>query len=439
VSARPEASCRLDPRRAVGHSSASLRKLSPTRWKRLARACVASECAARRRDAPPPCVHNAQLRRPALLAAALGWQRPALADRAQTRPQSAYAAVQSATPGRSAARARRSVGLHAGTSLACGSLLLTPAASLLPLRQRFFLRAFSLSLRHAAHPCPVPSHPPLRLSLRNSPADRGCGSGGEGPCAAGDDLLAGAALPNADGLALDAVLAAEGARVARVLRDLDLLDALAQRRTVARAVLARDTDLCADTEGVSGAAQEHSSPFHQHRNRGAPGQYCHACMLHACPTPRPPRILTLRAGSHCGKGCGWERVWETGAGARRTKAPRRPRHPPEAAAAPGLKCTPRRLYSRAALYSRLAGCGAAARAPRRRAQGGIASPQSAAPAQNSPMHRAAAQLDGRLRSLLMRCSGHLRRQLRASDSTLCGCGRVLSPRREGCREEEGCT
>ena len=50
-------------------------------------------------------------------------------------------------------------------------------------------------------------------------------------------------MPDANAVPLDAVLAAEDARVLRVLADLHLLHALTQRRTVADAILARDSSL----------------------------------------------------------------------------------------------------------------------------------------------------------------------------------------------------
>jgi hypothetical protein len=61
------------------------------------------------------------------------------------------------------------------------------------------------------------------------------------------DLLAGAALPDANHRPLDGVLAAERARVGGVLGDLDLLDLLTQRGTVAGTVLADDPDLSGAT------------------------------------------------------------------------------------------------------------------------------------------------------------------------------------------------
>lgn len=56
-------------------------------------------------------------------------------------------------------------------------------------------------------------------------------------------LVAAAARPDADGNALDAVLAAKDARVLRVLADIVLLHDLAQRRAIAKTVLAGDTRL----------------------------------------------------------------------------------------------------------------------------------------------------------------------------------------------------
>jgi len=56
-------------------------------------------------------------------------------------------------------------------------------------------------------------------------------------------LAACAARPDADGNALDAVLAAKDARVLRVLADIVLLHDLAERRAIAKTVLAGDTRL----------------------------------------------------------------------------------------------------------------------------------------------------------------------------------------------------
>lgn len=63
------------------------------------------------------------------------------------------------------------------------------------------------------------------------------------PGTASNNLLAPAALPDADGSALDRVAAAERASVLCVLRNLNLLDLLARGRAVARAVLADNTHL----------------------------------------------------------------------------------------------------------------------------------------------------------------------------------------------------
>ena len=54
--------------------------------------------------------------------------------------------------------------------------------------------------------------------------------------ATGDSLLARLAVPDTGGVTLDVVLAAEGAEVAGVLRDFDLLDLLSERSTVAEGV-----------------------------------------------------------------------------------------------------------------------------------------------------------------------------------------------------------
>lgn len=54
----------------------------------------------------------------------------------------------------------------------------------------------------------------------------------DGPGTSSNDLLAGAALPDSDGLSLDGVLAAEGADVSRVLRHFHLLHLLTQGGTV---------------------------------------------------------------------------------------------------------------------------------------------------------------------------------------------------------------
>lgn len=74
-------------------------------------------------------------------------------------------------------------------------------------------------------------------------SDGGSSRGAEGPSTTGHDLLAGTALPDADGLALDRVLAAESAGVLGVLRDLDLLDLATERGTVTGTVLSGDSNL----------------------------------------------------------------------------------------------------------------------------------------------------------------------------------------------------
>lgn len=90
----------------------------------------------------------------------------------------------------------------------------------------------------------------LNLGLLTQTADGGthsyCGSSVEDVCAASLGLLAGLAVPDAHSAALDSVLAAEAAEVLGVLADLDLLDLLSQRGTVAGAVLADNPHfLCA--------------------------------------------------------------------------------------------------------------------------------------------------------------------------------------------------
>lgn len=74
-------------------------------------------------------------------------------------------------------------------------------------------------------------------------SDGGSSRGAEGPSTTGNDLLAGTALPDADSLALDRVLAAESAGVLGVLRDFDLLDLTTERSTVTGTVLSGDSDL----------------------------------------------------------------------------------------------------------------------------------------------------------------------------------------------------
>ena len=61
--------------------------------------------------------------------------------------------------------------------------------------------------------------------------------------ATGDRLLAAVAVPDSDDCPLDAVLAAEGACVAGVLGDFDLLCALTERGTVTSTVFTGDADL----------------------------------------------------------------------------------------------------------------------------------------------------------------------------------------------------
>eukprot|EP00304_Pavlova_gyrans_P001339 CAMPEP_0206037464 /NCGR_PEP_ID=MMETSP1466-20131121/3463_1 /ASSEMBLY_ACC=CAM_ASM_001126 /TAXON_ID=44452 /ORGANISM="Pavlova gyrans, Strain CCMP608" /LENGTH=255 /DNA_ID=CAMNT_0053412017 /DNA_START=198 /DNA_END=961 /DNA_ORIENTATION=+ len=68
---------------------------------------------------------------------------------------------------------------------------------------------------------------------------RGC----EHPCTPGSGLLAPRAVPDADGLPLHLILAAEGALVLGVLRHLHLLHDFPERRAIARAVLAGDPHL----------------------------------------------------------------------------------------------------------------------------------------------------------------------------------------------------
>lgn len=78
---------------------------------------------------------------------------------------------------------------------------------------------------------------------KNIPAHSSSGGGVKRPGATGNDLVAGVAVPDTDGSALHGVLAAERAGVAAVLRDFDLLDLATERRAVARAVLACDSNL----------------------------------------------------------------------------------------------------------------------------------------------------------------------------------------------------
>jgi len=77
----------------------------------------------------------------------------------------------------------------------------------------------------------------------NGRADSGGGSSAEDVSTASNGLGARLALPDTSSLALHAVLAAEHASVLGVLGDLDLLDLLTQRGTIASTVLADNTDL----------------------------------------------------------------------------------------------------------------------------------------------------------------------------------------------------
>ena len=87
----------------------------------------------------------------------------------------------------------------------------------------------------------------LDLGLLTQTTDGGayshCGSSVEDICATSLDLLAGLAVPDAHSAALHRVLAAEAAEVFGVLADLDLLDLLPQRGTIAGAVLADNPHL----------------------------------------------------------------------------------------------------------------------------------------------------------------------------------------------------
>ena len=74
-------------------------------------------------------------------------------------------------------------------------------------------------------------------------AHGGGSSSGHLPAATSESLVASAARPDAGGLPLDGVLAAEGAVVLGVLKDLELLRDLTQRRAVAGSVLTGDADL----------------------------------------------------------------------------------------------------------------------------------------------------------------------------------------------------
>ena len=74
-------------------------------------------------------------------------------------------------------------------------------------------------------------------------AHSGRSGGAHAPRATGNLLVASAAFPDTNNATLDGVLAAERAGVAAVLRNLNLLDLATERRAVAGAVLARDSDL----------------------------------------------------------------------------------------------------------------------------------------------------------------------------------------------------
>jgi len=63
------------------------------------------------------------------------------------------------------------------------------------------------------------------------------------PGATSESLAAALAVPDAHSGPLDGVLAAEGARVASVLRDFHLLDLLPQRSTITGTVLTGHADL----------------------------------------------------------------------------------------------------------------------------------------------------------------------------------------------------
>lgn len=66
----------------------------------------------------------------------------------------------------------------------------------------------------------------------------------DSPGASGDSLVATLASPDTDRVSLDAVLAAEGADVSRVLGDFHLLDLLSERSTISGAVFTGHADLC---------------------------------------------------------------------------------------------------------------------------------------------------------------------------------------------------
>jgi hypothetical protein len=61
----------------------------------------------------------------------------------------------------------------------------------------------------------------------------------EGVGATGDSLLARLAVPDTGGVTLDGVLAAEGAEVAGVLRDFNLLHLLTERGTITGVLVSR--------------------------------------------------------------------------------------------------------------------------------------------------------------------------------------------------------
>merc|ERR1711939_1218638 len=78
-----------------------------------------------------------------------------------------------------------------------------------------------------------------------------CGSR-DGPGTTGDGLVAASALPDANGLTLYGVLAAEGADIASVLCNFHLLDLFAERRAVSSTVLAGHADLLGALRHVGG-------------------------------------------------------------------------------------------------------------------------------------------------------------------------------------------
>ena len=86
------------------------------------------------------------------------------------------------------------------------------------------------------------------LRLSQSPdgrSDGGSGRSREGVGSAGDGDAAvlDITIPDADGLPLHGLLAAEGAQELRVLRDFHLLDGLAEGGAITGAVLADNSDL----------------------------------------------------------------------------------------------------------------------------------------------------------------------------------------------------